>query len=176
MHPSPDVLALLALGEETGTAEERAHLQTCAECQAEVADLARVVTAGRGGRAGDTGLLAPPDRVWHAIRSTRCGTSSSRAISSAMIRRAATSTGSGGGALVASSVAIRRCLLRAWCASTTLLRVMPSSQAGRLARSGRKLCRPVQAATNTFWVTSSASLASPSDRMATVKISAEYLR
>jgi hypothetical protein len=53
---------------------------------------------------------------------------------------------------------------------------MPSNHAGRLARSGRKLARPVHAATNTFWVTSSASLASPSERIATVKISAEYLR
>ena len=27
MHPSPDVLALLALGEEAGTPEERAHIE-----------------------------------------------------------------------------------------------------------------------------------------------------
>jgi hypothetical protein len=68
MHPSPDLLALLALGEEAGSAEERAHIQSCAECRAEIADLARAVTAGRGGRAGGPGLVTPPDRVWQSIR------------------------------------------------------------------------------------------------------------
>ena len=69
MHPSPDVLALLALGEDAATPEERAHIESCTECQAEIADLARAVTAGRQGRSGDSGLVAPPDRVWEAIRS-----------------------------------------------------------------------------------------------------------
>ncbi|HLL61540.1 MAG TPA: anti-sigma factor [Propionibacteriaceae bacterium] len=68
MHPSPDVLALLALGEEAGSAEERAHIASCAECQAEVAGLTRAVTAGRSGRADDNALVSPPDRVWHAVR------------------------------------------------------------------------------------------------------------
>ena len=69
MHPSPDVLALLALGEEAGTPEERAHIESCAECRAEIADLARAVAVGRQGSPGDGGLIAPPDRVWDAIRS-----------------------------------------------------------------------------------------------------------
>jgi hypothetical protein len=68
MHPSPDVLALLALGEEAGTPHEREHVHACAECRAEIADLARAVAAGRSGRAVETGLVSPPDRVWHAIR------------------------------------------------------------------------------------------------------------
>jgi anti-sigma-K factor RskA len=68
MHPSPDVLALLALGEEAGTPDERAHIESCAECQAEIAGLARAVAAGRGGRAGNTGLVSPPDHVWHAVQ------------------------------------------------------------------------------------------------------------
>ena len=68
MHPSPDVLALLALGEEAGTPEEGEHVQTCAGCRAEIADLARAVAAGRSGRSSETGLVSPPDRVWHAIR------------------------------------------------------------------------------------------------------------
>src|SRR5215212_5384378 len=68
MHPSPDVLALLALGEEAGTSDERAHIESCAECQAEIAGLTRAVAAGRSGRAGNTGLVSPPDRVWHAVR------------------------------------------------------------------------------------------------------------
>jgi hypothetical protein len=69
MHPSPDVLALLALGEEAATPEERAHIESCAECQAEIAGLARAVAVGRQVRPGDGGLVSPPDRVWQAIRS-----------------------------------------------------------------------------------------------------------
>lgn len=68
MHPSPDVLALLALGEEAGTPAEHAHIGTCQQCRAEVAELSRAVVAGRSGRAGDGGLVTPPDRVWTAIR------------------------------------------------------------------------------------------------------------
>jgi hypothetical protein len=69
MHPSPDVLALLALGEEADTPEERAHIESCTECQSEIADLARVVAVGRQGGPDDSGLVTPPDRVWQAIRS-----------------------------------------------------------------------------------------------------------
>jgi Anti-sigma-K factor rskA len=68
MHPSPDVLALLALGEQAGTPEERAHVESCPECRTEIAGLARAVAAGRAGRADDSGLIAPPDRVWQTIR------------------------------------------------------------------------------------------------------------
>ena len=68
MHASPDVLALLALGEEAGTPDERVHIESCADCRAEITDLARAVAAGREGRAGDSGLVSPPDRVWQAIR------------------------------------------------------------------------------------------------------------
>lgn len=68
MHPSPDVLALLALDEEAGTSEERAHIESCAECQAEIAGLTRAVAAGRSGRAGSSELVSPPDRVWQAVR------------------------------------------------------------------------------------------------------------
>jgi hypothetical protein len=68
MHPSPDVLALLALGEEAGTPAERDHIGTCAQCQAEVSELARAVVAGRSGRTGESGLVTPPEQVWTAIR------------------------------------------------------------------------------------------------------------
>ena len=68
MHPSPDILALLALGETAGTPAERDHVGSCPQCRSEVADLARAVAAGRGGTAEDSGLLTPPDRVWEAIR------------------------------------------------------------------------------------------------------------
>ena len=68
MHPSPDVLALLALGEEAGTPEERTHVESCPECRAEIAALSRAVAVGREGGVDDSGLVSPPDRVWHAIR------------------------------------------------------------------------------------------------------------
>jgi len=68
MHPSPDVLALLALGEQAGTHAEREHVAGCAECRAEVESLARAVDVGRSADAGDDTLLTPPDRVWEAIR------------------------------------------------------------------------------------------------------------
>jgi hypothetical protein len=68
MHPSPDVLALLALGEQAGTPDEQAHVESCHQCRTEVADLARAVAAGRGVRSGDGVLVTPPDRVWDAIR------------------------------------------------------------------------------------------------------------
>ena len=68
MHPSPDVLALLALGEQAGTSADREHVAGCAECRAEVESLARAVDVGRSADAGDDTLLTPPDRVWEAIR------------------------------------------------------------------------------------------------------------
>ena len=77
MHPSPDVLALLALGEEAGTPDERAHVESCPQCRTEIADLARAVAAGRGVRSGDGVLVTPPDRVWDAIRSELGFTSTS---------------------------------------------------------------------------------------------------
>lgn len=67
MHPSPEDLALLALGEDVGTPEERAHVAGCAQCRTEIADLSRAVAAGRGARSGDDVLVTPPDRVWQAI-------------------------------------------------------------------------------------------------------------
>ena len=67
MHPSPDVLALLALGELAGTPEERDHVTSCAKCRGEVAELARAVAAARGA-IEHGGLVTPPDRVWQAIR------------------------------------------------------------------------------------------------------------
>jgi anti-sigma-K factor RskA len=68
MHPSPDLLALLALGETAGTPAERDHVASCPQCRGEVADLARAVAAGRNAGLGDSGLIRPPDRVWAAIR------------------------------------------------------------------------------------------------------------
>ena len=68
MHPSPDILALLALGEAAGTPAERDHVESCSQCRSEVAALARAVTAGRGATSENSGLLTPPDRVWESVR------------------------------------------------------------------------------------------------------------
>jgi anti-sigma-K factor RskA len=68
MHPSPDLLALLALGETAGTPAERDHVASCDQCRSEVADLARAVAAGRSAAGENSGLIRPPDRVWGAIR------------------------------------------------------------------------------------------------------------
>ena len=68
MHPSPDVLALLALGEKAGSAEERMHVDSCPVCLAEVAEFVRVAAVGRSATAADQ-LQAPPPDVWRAVRS-----------------------------------------------------------------------------------------------------------
>ena len=68
MHPSPDVLALLALGEKAGTAEERIHVDSCPVCLAEVAEFVRVAAVGRSATTADQ-LQAPPPEVWRAVRS-----------------------------------------------------------------------------------------------------------
>ena len=67
MHLNPDLLALLALGEDPASHEEHAHIESCAECRAELDALSRAVMAGRSGHADDA-LVSPPDRVWHAVR------------------------------------------------------------------------------------------------------------
>lgn len=68
MHLNPDLLALLALGEDPASHEEHTHIESCAECRAEVADLTRAVAVGRGGRAADSVQVRPPDRGWDAVR------------------------------------------------------------------------------------------------------------
>ncbi|WP_210505939.1 anti-sigma factor [Naasia sp. SYSU D00057] len=65
-HVDPDVLALLALGEDVASPEERAHVADCAACRAELANLRRTATVGRSALgAGD--LLPAPARVWTRI-------------------------------------------------------------------------------------------------------------
>ncbi len=66
MHTDPELLALLALDEESGTEHERAHVETCAVCRAELEELRQVVTLARS--AADEPLSDPSPRVWDAIR------------------------------------------------------------------------------------------------------------
>lgn len=64
-HSDPDVLALVALGEQPSPADAD-HLRGCADCQDEVAGFARVVSGVRVD-AGPGPAVAPPPRVWEAI-------------------------------------------------------------------------------------------------------------
>jgi len=64
MHVDPELLSLLALGEQVGSEADRAHLRTCRECAGELSVLQRVVTLGRG---ADTRLALPGQEVWARI-------------------------------------------------------------------------------------------------------------
>lgn len=66
MHTDPELLALLALGEDGGTDDERAHVETCPVCRAELDELRQVVTLARS--AADEAMSEPSPRVWDAIR------------------------------------------------------------------------------------------------------------
>lgn len=64
MHPDEETLARLALGEPVG-AEDAAHAEGCASCQAFVAELAETLALVRESSGEE--LVAPPDSVWRAI-------------------------------------------------------------------------------------------------------------
>lgn len=66
MHTSPDVLALIALGEDAGTYVETDHVTTCPSCSKEVSELARIADVGRSATSADT-LVAPAPEVWERI-------------------------------------------------------------------------------------------------------------
>ncbi len=65
MHTNPELLALLALGEDAAAAEDRAHLAGCPDCRAELESFAAVTRSAR--RAGETGLVFPRPEVWQSI-------------------------------------------------------------------------------------------------------------
>lgn len=67
-HCDPETLALTALGDGSvvASAQDRAHLDGCAECRHELRALSEVVRTGRDGSvAGE--LVEPPARVWQGI-------------------------------------------------------------------------------------------------------------
>jgi hypothetical protein len=66
MHTDPELLALLALGEQVGTEDERRHVQTCPVCAAELAELQQVAVLVR--EAAGITIAEPSPRVWAAIR------------------------------------------------------------------------------------------------------------
>ena len=64
-HSDPDVLALVALGERP-PAPDAEHLLGCEQCQADVDQLRRVVSAVRVDVPAGA-PVTPPDRVWQGI-------------------------------------------------------------------------------------------------------------
>jgi hypothetical protein len=67
MHMSPEDLALLALGEDAGGPDDRAHLEQCPVCMAELDELRRVVVVARQSDPDDQ-LSQPSPAVWQNIR------------------------------------------------------------------------------------------------------------
>ncbi len=65
-HTDPEILALRALGEEAGTADDAEHAGRCAHCRAELARLTEVVRLARDAGPGET-LETPPPQVWDRI-------------------------------------------------------------------------------------------------------------
>ncbi|MBI9115827.1 anti-sigma factor [Sanguibacter suaedae] len=66
-HVDPEVLALLALGEDVASDSERTHLEVCTLCSDEVVELAEVAGAARTVTADDT-LVPPAPEVWDRVR------------------------------------------------------------------------------------------------------------
>lgn len=67
MHTDPELLGLLALGEDVGTEDERRHAQTCAACSRELSELGHLATLGRSVSA-ETTIDTPSVDVWAKIR------------------------------------------------------------------------------------------------------------
>ncbi|MBH0010393.1 anti-sigma factor [Salinibacterium sp. SWN1162] len=65
-HVDPEVLALLALGEQVALPEDSAHVSECDRCRGEIEILSRAAMIGRS--TFDAGeLLEAPSRVWDRI-------------------------------------------------------------------------------------------------------------
>ena len=111
MHPSPDAIALLALGEDPPSSEDRAHIDTCSVCTAQVEELARVVELGR--QIDETDALETPDpAVWQRIRAELFGTSKDSPVTLAdadpPVVGAPAGAGSGTSAAVSPGSGVRR--------------------------------------------------------------------
>jgi anti-sigma-K factor RskA len=66
MHTNPDLLALLALGEDVGTEEDLVHIAECPGCRAELAALTAAAGTARRTTERDV-LVAPRPEVWQRI-------------------------------------------------------------------------------------------------------------
>lgn len=65
-HTDPEILALRALGETAGTADDAEHAGTCAHCRSELARLTEVVQLARHDGPEEP-LETPPPQVWDRI-------------------------------------------------------------------------------------------------------------
>lgn len=75
-HADPDVLALLALGEGAGSAAERAHVEGCAACTAEL-DLFVAAIAAGSRTDGSDAVPMPHPRVWARVQQELGGSAAS---------------------------------------------------------------------------------------------------
>ncbi|MBH0131545.1 anti-sigma factor [Salinibacterium sp. NK8237] len=65
-HVDPEILALLALGEQVALPEDSVHVSECEQCRREIEVLSRAAMVGRS--TFDAGeLVEPPSRVWERI-------------------------------------------------------------------------------------------------------------
>jgi anti-sigma-K factor RskA len=67
-HVDPEVIALIALGENAGSADDRDHLAECGHCQRELHSMTAVVGTARRG-TGEERLVSPPAELWSRIAS-----------------------------------------------------------------------------------------------------------
>lgn len=65
-HLDPEQLALLALGEPVASDDERAHLQECPACAAEITEMAHAAAMARA-TINEGELFSPPTGVWSRI-------------------------------------------------------------------------------------------------------------
>jgi uncharacterized protein YbaR (Trm112 family) len=66
MHTNPDLLALLALGEDVGAEEDLVHISECPACRSELAALTAAAGTARRTTERDV-LVAPRPEVWQRI-------------------------------------------------------------------------------------------------------------
>jgi anti-sigma-K factor RskA len=66
MHTNPDLLALLALGEDVGAEEDLVHISECPACRDELAALTAAASTARRTNDRDV-LLSPRPEVWQRI-------------------------------------------------------------------------------------------------------------
>ncbi len=69
MHSDPEVLAMIAMGEIDIPADDRRHVESCAQCSSEIVSLRRIPDIARAG-VPDGPLAAPRAAVWSQISST----------------------------------------------------------------------------------------------------------
>ena len=68
-HCEPETLALRALGEPAGSADDDAHLRSCDRCRADLASLRATVDTGRSLQPDDV-ITRPAPQVWQRISDT----------------------------------------------------------------------------------------------------------